>query len=172
RRRRRLWLAAAAAWLLALGLGGMAGWFWREQRLAAERLPMADAVAAYRLFAGAGLPMEFDLPRRAALQTWLHAQFGAAGDVPDLEPQGFRLQGGRALSTPEGAAALLVYEDPAGTRIALYLRPRTRQTLAGERRDGRLLAHYWAEGDTAFALVGPATQTPLYKIAPLLQGAG
>lgn len=169
RRRRRDRLGVAAGFLLALGVGGMAGWQWRDARLASEQLPMADAVAAYRLFAS-------DTGRTAgdiapdALRTWLRTHFGAAGDVPDLGAQGFRLQSGRLLSTPEGAAAMLVYEDAEGARIGLYLRPRTPRNGTGERRDGRLLAQYWAEGDTAFALVGPATQARMREIAPLLRG--
>lgn len=100
----------------------------------------------------------------------MRTHFGAAGEVPDLSAQGFRLHAGRLLSTPEGAAAMLVYEDAAGSRVGLYLRPRTPRNTTGERRDGRLLAQYRAEGDTAFALVGPATQARMREIAPLLRG--
>ncbi|MGS1077896.1 anti-sigma factor family protein [Pseudoxanthomonas beigongshangi] len=169
RRRRRARLGLVASCLLALGVGGVAGWQWRDARLATEQLPMADAVAAYRLFAGDGGMAAGDIAP-AALKTWMHTHFGAAGDVPDLSAQGFRLHAGRLLSTPEGAAAMLVYEDAEGARIGLYLRPRTPRNTTGERRDGRLLAQYWAEGDTAFALVGPATQGRMREIAPLLRG--
>jgi anti-sigma factor RsiW len=166
--RQRARLALAASCVLALGLGAFGGWTWRGARVAAAETPMADAVAAYRLFsrdaAGAGGDSA------ASMQDWLHAHFGAAGDVPDLRGQGFALQGGRRLSTPEGAAAMLVYRDPAGARIVLYLRPRTPRLVPGERRDGSLLAQYWADGDTAFALVGPAAATRMRLIAPLLRG--
>jgi len=170
RRRARAGLATACA--LALGIGTLFGWQLRGAGVG-DRAPMADAVAAYRLFATGPAPLEFDAGRRTQLQAWLHAQFGAAGDVPDFSAQGYRLEGGRLLSTPEGAAAMLVYQDRDGGRIGLYLRPRTPRLAApGERRDGRLLAQYWAEGRTAFALVGPATQVRLRALAPLLRGAG
>lgn len=169
RRQRHARLGMAASCLLALGVGGMAGWQWRDARLASEQLPMADAVAAYRLFAGDGDAMTGEIAPDA-LQGWLRTHFGPAGEVPDLRPQGFRLRAGRLLSTSEGAAAMLVYEDADGARIGLYLRPRTPRNVTGERRDGRLLAQYWAEGDTAFALVGPATQLRMREIAPLLRG--
>lgn len=168
-RQRRARLGMAAACLLALGVGGVAGWQWRDARLASEQLPMADAVAAYRLFADDGDAMTGEIAPDA-LQGWLRTHFGPAGEVPDLRPQGFRLHAGRLLSTSEGAAAMLVYEDADGARIGLYLRPRTPRNVTGERRDGRLLAQYWAEGDTAFALVGPATQLRMREIAPLLRG--
>ncbi|MCW4456574.1 hypothetical protein OK348_17490 [Flavobacterium sp. MXW15] len=172
RRQRRARLGMVASCVLALGLGGALGWQLRELRMAGERPPMADAVAAYRLFADAATPLEFDADRHAALQGWLQAHFGPAGEVPDLQSQGFRLQGGRMLSTPEGAAAMLVYQDAEGARIGLYLRPRSQRMVPGERRDGRLLAQYWSEGDTSFALVGPATQARMRQLAPLLRGAG
>ncbi|WP_155521915.1 hypothetical protein [Xanthomonas translucens] len=46
------------------------------------------------------------------------------------------------------------------------LRPRS------ARLGGRPLAQYWSEGDTALALVGPATQTRMRQILPLLRGQG
>lgn len=172
RRRRHARLGMAAVCVLALALGGAAGWQLREARLASEHPPMADAVAAYRLFATEAAPAAFDLRNRDALQTWLRAHFGAAGDVPDLRPQGFSLSSGHLLSTPEGAAAMLVYQGADGARLGLYLRPRTARLTQGERRDGRLRAQYWAEGDTAFAVVAPATYARVREIAPLLGGPG
>ncbi len=133
---------------------------------------MADAVAAYRLFAAEDAPVAFDGGSRTALQAWLRTHFGGAGVIPELTSQGYALAGGRLLSTPEGPAAMLLYRDAAGTPVALYLRPRTpRFTAPGERRDGRLLAQYWVEGGTAFALVGPATAAGLRQLAPLLRGS-
>ncbi|MGV8959905.1 MAG: anti-sigma factor family protein [Stenotrophomonas sp.] len=171
-RQRRARLGLVASCVLALGLGAGLGWQARTVHMAGERLPMADAVAAYRLFADTDLPLESDAGRDSPLQGWLQTNFGAAGAAPDLRSQGFQLQGGRMLSTPEGAAAMLVYQDAAGARIGLYLRPRSDRFSQGERRDGRLLAQYWAEGNTAFALVGPATQTRMRQLRPLLRGAG
>lgn len=172
RQRRRALYGMVASCVLMLGLGTTLGWQLRDSRLGGERLPMADAVAAYRLFADGEQPLEFDPARRVALQGWLRTHFGQAGAVPDLQAQGFALRGGRLLSTPEGAAAMLVYQDADGARIGLYLRPGNARIGTGERRDGRLLAQYWSEGDTAFALVGPATQTRMRQIAPLLREQG
>ncbi|MCC4621292.1 anti-sigma factor [Xanthomonas cassavae CFBP 4642] len=178
RQRRRTIAGVAASCVLALGLGTALGWQLRERQLASQRVPMADAVAAYRLFAdadadaGADQGMALDVRRRSELEPWLRAHFGRAGVVPDLRAQGYTLRGGQLLSTPEGAAAMLVYSDADGARIGLYLRPRSGPMPTGERRDGRLLAQYWAEGQTAFALVGPATQTRMRTIAPLLRAPG
>ena len=169
--RRRARFGWAAALMLSLGCGSLFGWQARGRHEVAANPPMADAVAAYRLFVEDGSPLAFDGGGHAALQDWLRAHFGRAGAIPDLASQGYALAGGRLLSTPEGPAAMLVYRDAADARIALYLRPRTaRLAQPGERRDGRLLAQYWAEGSTAFALVGPATDAALRRLAPLLRG--
>ncbi|MBS7458644.1 anti-sigma factor family protein [Coralloluteibacterium stylophorae] len=155
-RRRRRW-AVAAGMLLALGLGGAGGWQAREQALLARRLPMADAVSAYRLFATEDAPPGSLGPSEAApLRDWLRLHFGAEGRLPDLSAQGFALRSARLLSTAEGAAAMLIYEDGAGGRVGVYLRPGDHFPEPGARRDGPLLARYWSHGDTSFALVGAA----------------
>ncbi|KAF1013398.1 MAG: hypothetical protein GAK31_03547 [Stenotrophomonas maltophilia] len=169
-RRRRLATVAACALTLCIGTG--LGWQLHAGR-DAEHLPMADAVAAYRLFAAAGVPLEFNAGGRVQLDDWLRGHFGSAADVPDLSAQGYRLQGGRLLSTAEGAAAMLVYQAEDGGRIGLYVRPRTPRALpVGERRDGRLLAQYWSRNGVAFALVGPADSMRTQPLLPLLSGAG
>ena len=170
--RRQARLGMAAALVLSLGCGSLLGWQARGRQEANANPPMADAVAAYRLFAEDGTPLAFDGGGHAALQDWLRVHFGKAGAIPDLASQGYALAGGRLLSTPEGPAAMLVYRNAADARIALYLRPRTaRLAQPGERRDGRLLAQYWVEGRTALALVGPATEAALRRLAPLLRGS-
>ena len=172
--RRRVRAGLAAALLLSLGCGSLLGWQAREARYVAEHPPMADAVAAYRLFAADSVPDTFDAGGRAGMQDWLHAHFGEAGVIPDLVSQGYALAGGRLLSTPEGPAAMLVYRGAGGQGIALYLRPQVARIGrgVGQRRDGRLLAQYWVEGRTAFALVGPATETGLRRLVPLLRAQG
>ncbi|KAB7769135.1 anti-sigma factor family protein [Xanthomonas maliensis] len=169
-RRRRAMFGAVASCVLALGVGTGLGWQLRERQLLDQRVPMADAVAAYRLFVdtGADRPVAWDVRRPDDLQPWLRRHFGAAGVLPDLRTQGYVLQGGQLLSTAEGAAVMLVYTGTDGARIGLYLRPRNGPMPTGERRDGGLLAHYWTKGDTAYALVGPATQARMRSLAPLL----
>ena len=170
RRRQRLGMVAACALTLCVGTG--LGWQLRAGT-EPERLPMADAVSAYRLFAAGGVPLEFNAGDQGKLEGWLRGHFGAAADVPDLTAQGYRLQGGRLLSTPEGAAAMLVYEAETGGRIGLYVRPLPSRSLpVGERRDGQLLAQYWSKGSVAFALVGPEDSIRTQPLFPLLNGAG
>lgn len=166
RRRRRSGIAASL--LLAFAIGGGTGWLARD-RQPASRLPMADAVAAYRQFVDADAPpMEFDASRADDLQRWLLRHFGEAGRVPDLQAAGYRLMGGRLLSTEQGAAAMLVYQDGSGARVGFYLRPRG-ALRDGQRRDGDLLARYWSHRDTSFALVSQAADAAAKELPRLLE---
>lgn len=151
RARRQARLGIAASLLLAFGVGGGVGWQARTLRPAP--LPMADAVAAYRQFVDADAPMEFDASRSDDLQRWLLRQFGDAGRVPDLSAAGYRLAGGRLLSTEQGAAALLVYQDGAGARVGFYMRPPGPLRGDGARRDGDLVARYWSQPRVSIAVV-------------------
>lgn len=168
--RRQQRFAVAASLLLALGLGGTLGWQARGMRAPAHA-PMADAVAAYRQFVNADAPMEFDAQRSGDLQQWLQRHFGEAGRVPDLSNAGYRLLGGRLLSTEQGAAAMLVYQDASGARVGVYLRPYARPLGRGQRRDGDLLAQYWSYRNASFAVVSGAGDVAA-RALPRLLGAG
>lgn len=169
RSRRRTRFGTAASLLLAFGMGGGMGWQAQELRSVQAPLPMADAVAAYRQFVDADAPpMEFDASRTDDLQRWLQRHFGEAGRMPDLSAAGYRLMGGRLLSTEQGAAAMLVYQDGSGARVGFYLRPRGQLRSNGQRRDGDLLARYWSSRDTSFALVSDVADAAASRLPRLL----
>lgn len=172
RARRRARLGVAAALLLSLGLGTVTGWQARQLQVASARLPMADAVSAYRLFAVSDRPDTLDAAARAQLQDWLGQHFGALGAMPDLHAQGLHLVGGQRLSTEQGAAAMLVYADTSGARIGVYLRPGGRFGQPGQRRDGELLAQYWSRGNTSFAVVSPFEDARARNVAAVLAPGG
>jgi len=173
REKRRARIALAASVVLALGLGGILGWHGHALQSEPVAKPMSDALAAYRLFAEHELALEFTAAQHEQLQTWSRRHFGEAGAVPELTTQGWHLSGGRWLSTPEGAAVMLVYEDPRGERVGLYMRPRIPNlSTTGERRDGELIAQYWLQDNIAFALVGSAQQSPVKRMAAALRAPG
>src|SRR3546814_6594980 len=88
---------------------------------------MDDAVAAYRVFAtDRTRPVEMDASQGPELQAWLSARLGRPMALPDLQTYGFALLFGLMLATPDGAAAMLVYQDAVGWRISVYVRPSTR----------------------------------------------
>jgi anti-sigma factor RsiW len=151
-------LSLAAALVMALGLGGASGWYARGGYLARAVQPMEDAVDAYRVFATDRLrPVELHANEIGDLQSWLSARLGRPMALPDLGSYGFRLLGGRLLSTSEGPAALILYEDANGQRISFYLRSSTRFAPGTSgRRDapGGLRARYWYRDGYGFAVVG------------------
>ncbi|SEM26006.1 Transmembrane transcriptional regulator (anti-sigma factor RsiW) [Pseudoxanthomonas sp. GM95] len=172
RARRRARLGIAAGLLLSLGLGTGVGWQAKQLQVASARLPMADAVSAYRLFAVNDASDTLDPRQRAELQDWLQVHFGSNGAMPDLQAQGFTLVGGQRLSTEQGAAAMLVYADRNGARIGVYLRPGGWFPEPGQRRDGELLAQYWSRGNTSFAVVSPFDDRRARNVASVLGPRG
>jgi anti-sigma factor RsiW len=159
RTRMRRRLALCASLVLALGLGGVGGWQANAARVAAANPPMKDAVEAYRIFATDRLhPVEMDADESVRLQSWMSSRLGRPLSLPDLEGYGFALLGGRLLSTAEGPAAMLMYQDQRGQRITFYVRPSSRFAggASGVRGDDGLALKYWYRNGYGFAVVGRA----------------
>jgi anti-sigma factor RsiW len=125
KRQSRRHLASAAVLLIAVGLGGFSGWQAREMTLArASVLPMTDALQAYRLIAQQGiLPADYKVDSDGDMQHWLDRYFTQASRLPDLKSAGFEPVSGRLLSTDEGPAAMVMYEDRSGHKVSFYVRP-------------------------------------------------
>jgi anti-sigma factor RsiW len=160
----------AASLLIALGLGGIAGWSARSMALT-KPLPMQDAVYAYKVFATDLLrPVELSADDAADLQSWLAARLGRTFALADLRPYGFRLLGGRLLATDNGPAGMIIYESATGERISFYLRPTTRfaSGVRGRRIEDGLLASYWFRDGFGFALVGRAQDPRTAEIGAVL----
>lgn len=173
RQRMRQRLALCSMLVLSLGLGGVAGWQAKSARVAAAAPPMQDAVAAYRIFATDRIrPVEVDAGRGAELQAWLSARLGRPMALPDLQPYGFALLGGRMLATPDGAAAMLMYQDADGRRISFYVRPSTRfDDARGSRRDDGLALRYWYRNGYGFAVVGRADDPRTLEVQQAIPAA-
>lgn len=168
RNRRQQFFASAAALVLAIGIGGVGGWQARSQSLLAANPPMQDALEAHRLFA-VGEPAIIDLQEHdpAALQRWLDQRFSHISRLPDLHAYGLQAVGARLLTTEQGPAALLLFEDAQGQRISLYLRSPGSlyaNMASGARQEGELLASYWSQAGYNYALV---SQTGNPHAAPL-----
>ncbi|OLF53126.1 anti-sigma factor family protein [Pseudomonas chlororaphis] len=163
KRQSRRQLANAALLLLALGIGGLGGWQARQVTLASSLLPMTDALQAYRLFAQQGmLPADLQVRDNSAMQAWLDRYFSQAERLPDLRQAGFQAVSGRLLSTEQGPAAMVLYEDRDGQRISFYIRPPGPKNYLlprGSRSDGELRAEYWSDSGYNYAMVSP-TNSP------------
>jgi anti-sigma factor RsiW len=115
----------AAAMLLMVGLGAAGGWTVRGMQRMGEvtRLGM-EAAAAHTVFAAdPAHPIEIGWENRSELLAWIDRKLHRTVKVPDLSAQGYRLIGGRPLSTMIGPAAMLVYDDNHGGRITVFLQP-------------------------------------------------
>ncbi|RVD74991.1 anti-sigma factor family protein [Pseudomonas koreensis] len=163
-------LASAAVLLIAVGIGGFSGWQAREMTLVRSSvLPMTDALQAYRLIAQQGiLPADYKVDTDGDMQRWLDRYFTQASRLPDLKSAGFEPVSGRLLSTDEGPAAMVMYEDRSGHKVSFYVRPPGPKNTflpRGSRSDGDLQADYWSGGGYNYAMVSPV-DTPA---APMLK---
>ncbi|WP_222832530.1 anti-sigma factor family protein [Pseudomonas sp. SC3(2021)] len=153
-------LASAAVLLMAVGIGGFSGWQAREMTLVRPSLlPMTDALQAYRLIAQQGmLPADYKVADNGDMQRWLDRYFARASRLPDLTAAGFQPVSGRLLSTDEGPAAMVIYEDGGGHKVSFYVRPPGPKNTflpRGSRSDGDLQAQYWSGGGYNYAMVSP-----------------
>ncbi|MGY2341319.1 anti-sigma factor family protein [Pseudomonas sp. SDO5532_S415] len=160
KRQSRRHLASAAVLLIAVSVGGFSGWKAREMTLLSAAQPMADAMQAYRLIAEQGLlPADYKAGNDGDMQGWLDRYFTQANRLPDLTGAGFKPVSGRLLSTEQGPAAMVVYEDQGGHKISFYVRPPGPKNFLlprGSRSDGGLQAEYWSGGGYNYAMVSPA----------------
>ncbi|PMX21988.1 MULTISPECIES: anti-sigma factor [Pseudomonas] len=160
--------ATAAVLLIAVSLGGIGGWHAREATQP-PLLPMADAMQAYRLFAQDGImPADYRSSDSGTMQTWLDRYFNQAHRLPDLSQAGFKPVSARLLTTEQGAAAMVLYEDTQGRHISFYIRPPGPDNgflPRGNRSADGLHAEYWSGAGYNYAMVSPVDQ----PTAPLLK---
>lgn len=152
----------AASIFVALCIGGLSGWQLRpvptaQLGLAARPLPMQDAIAAYRVFAGNPALRADALATETDLQQWVAANFSNAQRLPDLTAKGFHPVSARMLVTEEGPAAVVIYKNDAGQQTGFYIRPPgpgNKLLPEGQRQEGPLLTRYWSDNGYNYALVG------------------
>jgi anti-sigma factor RsiW len=163
KRQSRRHLTSAAVLLIAVSVGGLSGWQAREMTLVSPPLPMTDAMQAYRLIAQQGiLPADYKVDDDGDMQGWLDRYFSQAHRLPNLTASGYKPISGRLLSTEQGPAAMVVYEDQSGHKISFYVRPPGPKNFLlprGSRSDGELQAEYWSGAGYNYAMVSP-TNTP------------
>lgn len=161
-----LWRIAAAVALLAFGFA--AGWGGAILSRAPSTPVLAQAaMASYATYAvEVRHPVEVAASDEAHLVQWLSKRLGTPIRPPDLAADGFRLIGGRLLPGDSSPAALLMYEDELGRRLALYLTRSDGQNseLAFAEAPGRQ-AFWWVEGDLGCALAGDLPRETLRKLA-------
>lgn len=164
------WGSFAAAAVVLLCLGGAGGWSLRgeagPQGVAAVAQEAADSFAVYG--SDRVRPVELRAGERAELVAWVTQRIGRPVAVPDLAASGYRFMGGRIVATAHGPAAMFMYDDDRGTRLALLTRP-----MAAADQNAPMTAHAgrgvngfaWAANGLGYSLVGPAESTALHPLA-------
>jgi anti-sigma factor RsiW len=173
-RRQRRRFAEIAAAILLVAFGGIGGWSARDLMSPHASPPstlavgtiMADALAAHRTFAvEVRHPVEVDAAQEAHLVQWLSKRLGRPLVVPDLSASGYRLMGGRLLPAGSGPAAQLMYENGAGDRLTVYVRPGVAGEASVYRQDKNVGAFYWADEGLGCVIVGDADRGALSRAA-------
>ena len=167
----RSWRAiAAAAVIMAFVAGGVVGWMARGASAAApSRFDTftAQALDAHRVYVvEVRHPVEVTGGERPHLIQWLSKRLDYELRIPDLEPSGLKLVGGRLLPGPFGPAAFCMYEGPSGERFTIYYaRTDSPQTAMRYREGDRFAAIYWVEGGLAHVVAGPLDRERLQNVA-------
>lgn len=164
----RLWLVAATVAALAIGSAG--GWFARDLTLpAAEaRTLTIDAMRAYATYVvEVKHPVEVTASDADHLNAWMSKRLGHEILPPDFAAAGFTLMGGRIVPSAHGAAALYMYENAEGQRIALYIAPlgSSNTTAFQFAEDSTTQSFYWMDRDLSYAVVGAVPRDVLQAIA-------
>jgi anti-sigma factor RsiW len=177
RPRRTIWLTAASV-LLALVVGGAAGWMVHRPTgptraaLAMSLLEQLGMASHVVYAADKRHPIEVPATERDHLAQWLSNRLSRTVAPPALEALGYRLIGGRLLATEHGgAAALFMYEDAHGQRLSLVLRPMARDLHAprADMREGAVNGCAWIADGMGYAVVAALPDEALDSVADQVQ---
>jgi anti-sigma factor RsiW len=116
--------------LVLLVAGGLGGWSLHgampPNRTAGMSVLAEEAADSFRVYAGDHMrPVELRAAQSSELIGWASSSLGHPVAIPDLSRAGYRFMGGRVVPTAHGAAAMFMYDDDHGTRIAMLVRPMT-----------------------------------------------
>ncbi len=189
----RTWQVAAAAAGVFIA-GGVVGGAWVAQhdRVVAQTAPSVASPLAWTQRATAAHvvyapevrhPVEVSVNQGDAteqraqeehLARWLTKRLATPVKLFDLRSFGFELVGGRLLPDGGNPGAQLMYQNPAGQRVTVYLRkPEGPGTTAFRfERDGELSMFYWVDGVAGYALVGPLPRERLLALAESIYQQG
>ena len=169
RLRRRPWraarwvrpFAAMAASLFLLVTGAWVGMHLEHGQLlpgAGRPDVVREAAMAYAVYSPeVRHPVEVSGDEEPHLVAWLTKRMGAPLHVPRLDALGFRLLGGRLMSSDDGPGALLMYENKEGRRVVLYAcrnDEKARDTAFRYAEEEAVSVFYWFEGALSYALAG------------------
>jgi anti-sigma factor RsiW len=165
-----LWRAAAAS-VVVLGLGGIAGWSLHNLFPPASGgiVALADEAAyTYQVYASdKGRPVEIKASDQADLVKWVSNRLRHTVSVPDLSASGYRFMGGRLVATAHGPAAMFMYDDDRGTRLVMLTRPMAidQNSPMSQHSTGPVQGVTWSKEGNGYSLVGPVSSETLTPLA-------
>ncbi len=165
---------AIAASMVALIIGGASGWLARSFAGSADAMAQTlpqRAMDAYAVYGpDVNHVVEVSASDKDQLQAWLVKRIGVDFSLPDLSAKGYTLMGGRLLAEGDKPAGLLIYENAAKQRLAVYVaanRANSNAPMTVQHR-GALVTCYWVEPDLVYALAG---EQPVSDMLPLAEAA-
>jgi anti-sigma factor RsiW len=165
--RRTPWRSVAAA-VLALVLGGISGWVAGSRPDNGIDALAREAAASYAVYASdRHHPVEMVATQTSDLTRWLSIRLNRPIAAPDLTLAGYRLLGGRLVPSPEGAAALFIYENAHGERLTLYVRPVSmKRTTPVQTTDlGDVDGCAWVEPGVGYSLIASENYARLVELS-------
>jgi anti-sigma factor RsiW len=168
--RRTPWRAAAAV-LLAFGIGGAGGWFVHGGMLpqvGSMTLLAQEAVANHVVYtADRRRPTELGAEQRDDLARWVSNRLNHPVAPPDLSTDGYRYMGGRLAATPDGPAGLFMYDDPQGLRLTIFVLPmNTAPTMPIQHVDfAKVDGCAWIDKGIGYTVVGKLPPAELRRLA-------
>ncbi len=176
--RRRLLVRSAAALAACLFLlaGGAAGYWLRAsapQEIAASdpaarwKAVAEEAMRAHKTYsAEVRYPVEIRGDGDGQLSAVIARRLGRRLPPPDLKALGFALVGGRILPSAYGTAALVMYENAAGDRLSVYLKPgETGETAMRSAAAGTEQSVYWVDDGCAYVIAGSLGKETMQAVA-------
>jgi anti-sigma factor RsiW len=171
-------LAFAAGWLANAGWQGTKALETAAPKMARLQLEhdfVRQASWAHRVYVPeVRHPVEVTALEQAHLVQWLSKRVGKPLKVPDLTAQGFELVGGRLLPGEAGARAQFMFQNPAGSRVTLYLgsleapaAPGLASKETGFRYEPQagVPSFYWVDQGFGYALAGQLPRDSLMELA-------
>lgn len=168
--RRTMWRAAAAV-VLAFGVGGGGGWVLHDRlspRSTTITLLTEEAFANHAVFtADRRRPTELGAEQREDLAKWVSNRINRPVAPPDLSMAGYKYLGGRLAATPHGPAGMFMYQNEAGVRLTVFVRPvATSGSLPLETvAAGALEGCAWADKGMGYTVVAPLPAADVQRVA-------
>lgn len=163
--------AVAASVVAALLMGGAGGWVLHGQMMPPDSgiaLLAREAAANHLVYtADRRRPTELGATQREDLARWVSNRLKRSITIPDLSSTGFQFLGGRLAATHEGPAGLFMYQNQAGVRLTIFVRP-----VAGPQNMPITQVHMagltgcaWAESGIGYTVIAAVPATELRDVA-------